>query len=225
MTRTRFHQELEELKHRILAMAGMAEQAVDLSVQAYSQRDIAMCQRVLNNEPAINRAEREVDEFAVDLLAMQQPMAIDLRFILAVIKINADLERVGDQAVNIAQRVLHMVEYAPKDLPVDIPAMATKVRKMVRDALQCFIEGDADLAKRVLEADDEVDRMNKEAFANLSAYMQDHPDSAAQALDALSIARNLERVADHATNIAEDVIFWIRGADVRHHAGQSASRI
>ncbi len=225
MTRTRFHQELEELKHRILAMAGMAEQAVDLAVQAYSQRDIAMCQRVLNNEPAINRAEREVDEFAVDLLAMKQPMAIDLRFILAVIKINADLERVGDQAVNIAQRVLHMVEYAPKDLPVDIPAMASKVRKMVRDALQCFIEGDADEAKRVLEADDEVDRMNKEAFANLSALMQEHPDSAAQALDALSIARNLERVADHATNIAEDVIFWIRGADVRHHAGQSASRI
>ena len=225
MTRTRFHQELEELKHRILAMAGMAEQAVDLAVQAYSQRDIAMCQRVLNNESAINRAEREVDEFAVDLLAMQQPMAIDLRFILAVIKINADLERVGDQAVNIAQRVIHMIEYAAKDLPVDIPAMAGKVRKMVRDALQSFIEGDADLARRVLEADDEVDRMNKEAFANLSKCMQTRSDSAAQALDALSIARNLERVADHATNIAEDVIFWIRGADVRHHAGQTASRL
>ncbi len=225
MTRTRFHQELEELKHRILAMAGMAEQAVDLAVQAYSQRDLAMCQRVLNNEPNINRAEREVDEFAVDLLAMQQPMAIDLRFILAVIKINADLERVGDQAVNIAQRVSHLIEYDPKDLPVDIPAMAVKVRKMVRDALQSFIEGDADLAKRVLEADDDVDRMNKEAYANLSNYMQTTPDSAAQALDALSIARNLERVADHATNIAEDVIFWIRGADVRHHAGQTASRI
>jgi len=225
MTRTRFHQELEELKHRILAMAGMAEQAVDLAVQAYSQRDIAMCQRVLNNESAINRAEREVDEFAVDLLAMQQPMAIDLRFILAVIKINADLERVGDQAVNIAQRVIHMIEYDAKDLPVDIPAMAGKVRKMVRDALQSFIEGDADLARRVLEADDEVDRMNEEAFANLSKCMQTRSDSAAQALDALSIARNLERVADHATNIAEDVIFWIRGADVRHHAGQTASRL
>ncbi len=225
MTRTRFHQELEELKHRILAMAGMAEQSIDLAVQAYSQRDLAMCQRVLNNESNINRAEREVDEFAVDLLAMQQPMAIDLRFILAVIKINADLERVGDQAVNIVQRVMNMIQHPPKELPVDIPAMASKVRKMVRDALQSFIEGDADLAKRVLEADDEVDRMNKEAFANLSACMQDHPDSAAQALDALSIARNLERVADHATNVAEDVIFWIRGADVRHHAGQTASRL
>jgi phosphate transport system protein len=224
MTRTRFHQELEELKHRILAMAGMSEQAVDLAVQAYSQRDRGLCQRVLANEPAINRAEREVDEFAVDLLAMQQPMAVDLRFILAVIKINADLERVGDQAVNIAQRVMNMIELSPKDLPVDIPAMAAKVRKMVRDALQSFIEGDTELAKRVLEADDEVDRLNKEAFANLSACMQSKPDSAVQALDVLSIARNLERVADHATNIAEDVIFWVRGADVRHGAGQTASR-
>src|SRR5437763_11929995 len=172
MTRIRFHQELDDLKHRILAMAGMAEQAIDLSVQAYSQRDLAMCQRVLNNEPAINRAEREVDEFAVDLLAMQQPMAIDLRFILAVIKINADLERVGDQAVNIAQRVMNMIEQSPKELPVDIPVMATKVRAMVRDALRSFIEGDTELAKHVLEADDEIDRMNHEAFAQLSKYMQ-----------------------------------------------------
>ena len=225
MTRIRFHQELEELKHRILAMAGMAEQAVDLAVQAYSQRDLALCQRVLNNESAINRAEREVDEFAVDLLAMQQPMAIDLRFILAVIKINADLERVGDQAVNIVQRVMNIVQLSAVELPVDIPAMAAKGRKMVRDALQSFIEGDTELAKRVLEADDEVDRLNKEAFANLSECMQTRPDSAVQALDALSIARNLERVADHATNIAEDVIFWVRGADVRHHAGQIVSGV
>src|SRR5215469_10427581 len=221
MTRIRFHQELDELKHRILAMAGMAEQAIDLAVQAYAQRDLGLCQRVLNNEGAINRAEREVDELAIDLLAMQQPMAVDLRFILAVIKINADLERVGDQAVNIAQRVMNMIELSPIDLPVDIPAMAARVRAMVRDALRSFIEGDTDLAKHVLEADDDVDRMNKEAFTSLSDCMQKKPDRAVQALDALSIARNLERVADHATNIAEDVIFWVRGADVRHGAGQS----
>jgi len=221
MTRIRFHQELDELKHRILAMAGMAEQAIDLAVQAYAQRDLALCKRVLDNESAINRAEREVDELAVDLLAMQQPMAVDLRFILAVIKINADLERVGDQAVNIAQRVMNMIELSPTDLPVDIPAMAARVRAMVRDALRSFIEGDTDLAKHVLEADDEIDRLNHEAFAELSRCMQAKPDRAVQALDALSIARNLERVADHATNIAEDVIFWVRGADVRHGAGQS----
>jgi phosphate transport system protein len=221
MTRIRFHQELEELKHRILAMAGMAEQAVDLAVQAYSQRDLGLCKRVIDNESAINRAEREVDEMAIDLLAMQQPMAVDLRFILAVIKINADLERVGDQAVNIAQRVMNIIEQSPIDLPVDIPAMASRVRAMVRDALRSFIEADTDLAKHVLEGDDEIDRMNHEAFAELSRCMQTRPGSAVQALDALSIARNLERVADHATNIAEDVIFWVRGADVRHGAGQS----
>ncbi|HJT72055.1 MAG TPA: phosphate signaling complex protein PhoU [Terriglobales bacterium] len=221
MTRIRFHQELDELKHRILAMAGMAEQAIDLSVQAFSQRDPALCQRVMMNEPKINRAEREVDEFAIDLLAMQQPMAIDLRFILAVIKINADLERVGDQAVNIVQRVMNMIELpAAPNLPVDIPAMAGKVRAMVRDALRSFIEEDTELAKHVLQADDEVDRLNREAFTLLSESMRATPDLAVQALDVLSIARNLERVADHATNIAEDVIFWIRGADVRHTAGQ-----
>jgi len=221
MTRIRFHQELDELKHRILAMAGMSEQAIDLAVQAYTQRDLALCQRVLNNEDAINRAEREVDEFAIDLLAMQQPMAVDLRFILAVIKINADVERVGDQAVNIVQRVMNMIELPAYELPVDIPAMASRVRAMVRDALRSFIEGDTELARHVLEADDDVDRINKEAFASLSTFMQAKPEGAVQALDALSIARNLERVADHATNIAEDVIFWVRGAEVRHGAGQS----
>ncbi|HZR66305.1 MAG TPA: phosphate signaling complex protein PhoU [Terriglobales bacterium] len=223
MTRIRFHQELDELKHRVLAMAGMAEQAIDLAVQAYSQRDPALCQRVIANESAINRAECEVDEFAVDLLAMQQPMAIDLRFILAVLKINADLERVGDQAVNIVQRVQNMIELPPSELPVDIPAMATRVRTMVRDALRSFIDGDPDIAQKVLEADDAVDVMNREAFKTLSESMRANPECAVQALDVLSIARNLERVADHATNIAEHVIFWIRGADVRHGAGHQTA--
>ena len=188
MTRIRFHQELDELKHRILAMAGMSEQAIDLAVQAYSMRDKALCQRVVGNEASINRAEREVDELAVDLLAMQQPMAIDLRFILAVIKINADLERVGDQAVNIAQRVLNMIELPPAEMPVDIPVMATKVRSMVRDALRSFIEGDTDLARHVLECDDEIDRMNREAFSSVAKYVQ--TDSAA-AVDEIEHADTL----------------------------------
>jgi phosphate transport system protein len=123
--------------------------------------------------------------------------------------------------VNIVQRVMNMIELPVYELPVDIPAMAARVRSMVRDALRAFIEGDTDLAKHVLESDDDVDRINKEAFTNLSKVMQTRPECAVQALDALSIARNLERVADHATNIAEDVIFWVRGADVRHGAGQS----
>jgi phosphate transport system protein len=219
--RTRFQQGLDDLRDKLLRMGGLAEQAVDRARQAYIDRDLSRCQMVLEGETLINNSERDIDEAAFDLLAMQQPMAVDLRFILAVIKINADLERVGDQAVNIVQRVMNMIEMPAYELPVDIPAMASRVRSMVRDALRSFIEGDTDLAKHVLTADDEIDRMNHEAFANLSAFMQTKPEGAVQALDALSIARNLERVADHATNIAEDVIFWVRGADVRHGAGQS----
>lgn len=216
MTRTKFHEGLEELKQKLLEMAGMAEQAVDRAIEAYRKRDAALCHRVLEDEPAINRAEREIDELALDLLAMQQPMAVDLRFILAVIKINADLERVGDQAVNIAERVMDMSGYPAAELPVDIPRMASTTAGMVKRALEAFIQGDADLAQAVLEMDDIVDRMNRDAFVALSKLMRKSPESSGPALDALLIARNLERVADHATNIAEDVIFWVRGADVRH---------
>jgi len=145
---------------------------------------------------------------------------VDLRFILAVTKINSDLERVGDQAVNIAERVMDMVELPAAELPVDIPRMATAVSAMVRRALESFIEGKAELAHAVLEMDNVVDRMRDEAFIILVKSMNEHPETTRQALDALLVARNLERVADHATNIAEDVIFWVRGADVRHNAEQ-----
>ena len=165
----------------------------------------------------INEAEREIDELAFDLLAMQQPMARDLRFILAVMKINADLERVGDQSVNIAERVMDMVELPAVDLPVDIRRMAAAVCAMVRRALESFVEGKAELAQAVLEMDNVVDRMRDEAFIMLVKTMNERPEATRQALDALLVARNLERVADHATNIAEDVIFWVRGADVRHN--------
>src|SRR5216684_3406778 len=149
MTRTKFHQGLDELKQKLLTMGGMAEQAVQRAVNAYRTRDLKLCQLVLDSEQAINLHEREIDELARDLLAMQQPMAIDLRFILAVIKINADLERVGDQAVNIVQRVMNMIDLPAYELPVDIPAMASRVRAMVRRALESFIEGKAELAQAV----------------------------------------------------------------------------
>jgi phosphate transport system protein len=148
---------------------------------------------------------------------MEQPMAIDLRFILSVIRINADLERVGDQAVNIAVRVREMGAFANIDLPVDIPKLASLAAAMVRKALQAFIEGDAELAQSVLKLDDQVDEMNDAAFYALSSLIKDNPERTPQSLNALIIARNLERVGDHATNIAEDVIFWVRGKDVRHH--------
>lgn len=221
--RTRFQQGLEELREKLLKMGGMAEQAVDRACQAYRDRDLTLCHRVLENESLINAGEREIDGIALDLMAMQQPMAIDLRFILAVVKINADLERVGDQAVNIAERVMDMVELPAVDLPVDVQRMASAASAMVQRALESFIEGKAELAQAVLEMDNVVDRMRDEAFIALVRTMNQNPAVTRQALDALLISRNLERVADHATNIAEDVIFWVRGADVRHSFGMQST--
>src|SRR5690242_11215455 len=220
--RTRFQLGLDNLRARLLRMGGLAEQAVDRACQAFSERDLKLCQMVLEGELRINSMEREIDELAFDLLAMQQPMAVDLRFILAVTKINADLERVGDQAVNIAERVMDLADLPRVELPVDIPRMAAAVSAMVRRALESFIEGKAELAQAVLEMDNVVDRMRDEAFITLVHAMNENPEVTRQALDALLVARNLERVADHATNIAEDVIFWVRGADVRHNAAQEA---
>jgi phosphate transport system protein len=147
--RVRFHQSLGDLKEKILVMAGMAEQSVERSIEAYRSRDLALCSQVDCLEVEINRYERQIDQRALDLLAMEQPMAIDLRFILAVIKINADVERVGDSAVNITERVRKMQAHAPVDLPVDVPRMAAMATSMVRQALQAFIEGDADAAEHV----------------------------------------------------------------------------
>ena len=214
--RIKFQQSLDDLKERLLIMAGMAEQAIDRSILAYRTRDLSICEQVFRAEPSINRLEREIDQMALDLLAMEQPMAIDLRFILSVIRINADLERVGDQAVNIAVRVREMGAFANIDLPVDIPKLASLASAMVRKSLQAFIEADADLATSVLAMDDEVDEMNDAAFYALSSLIKENPELTPQCLNALIIARNLERVGDHATNIAEDVIFWVRGKDVRH---------
>ena len=218
MTRTRFHQGLDELKQKLLAMGGLAEQAVERAVRAYQTRDLSLCELVLRDESKINAAERDVDELAVDLLAMQQPMAVDLRFVVACIKINADLERVGDQAVNIAERVMDLAARPDSGLDVDIPRMAQLSSSMVRDAINAFLTADVDMAQAVLERDDLVDNMNREIFEAVDSAMGKSTGSHRNLLDTLIVARNLERVADHATNIAEDVIFWVRGADVRHHA-------
>src|SRR3954464_8412469 len=142
--RTRFHQGLEELKAKLLAMGGLAEQAIERATEAYRKRDLKLCNAVHEGEQAINRAEREIDELSLDLLAMQQPMAVDLRFITAVIKINADLERVGDQAVNIAERAIELIGLPQAELPIDIPRMAATVAGMVRRSLEAFIAGNVD---------------------------------------------------------------------------------
>ena len=217
MTRIRFQQSLDDLKENLLVMAGLAEQAIQRAIEAYRVRDLSICDLVSRSEIAINRLERDIDQAALDLLAMEQPMAIDLRFILSVIKINADLERVGDAAKSISDRVRNMEQMAIADLPVDIPRMASLAADMVRKSLQSFIEANSEMARTVLTMDDAVDAMNRTAYKALTKVMAEQSHLAPQALNALMICRNLERVADHATNISEDVIFWVEGADVRHH--------
>jgi phosphate transport system protein len=224
MTRIRFQQSLDQLKENLLVMAGLAEQAIQRAIEAYRVRDLSICDLVSRSEVAINRLERDIDQAALDLLAMEQPMAIDLRFILSVIKINADLERVGDSAKSISERVRNMEQMATAELPVDIPRMATLSAEMVRKSLQSFIEADPELARTVLMMDDAVDTMNRAAYKALTKVMEEQSQIAPQALNALMICRALERVADHATNIAEDVIFWIQGADVRHHKSVMAQK-
>jgi phosphate transport system protein len=217
MMRSRFQQGLDELKERLLEMGGMAEAAIELAADSYRKHDGRLAQQVFEREKMINQSERTIDEMAVDLLAMQQPMATDLRFVLAVLKINSDLERVGDLAVNIAQRSLDLLQEPDVEIPVDIARMTTAVSTMVRRALESFLSAKADVAQAVLEMDSIVDRMKDEAFINLVAQMTNHPDKVRPYLDVLLITRSLERIADHATNIAEDVIFWVSGADVRHN--------
>ncbi len=216
MPRIHFHLQLAELKDKLLAMAALSQQAVESAVDAYLQRDKGLCKYVKQNETAINTAQRELDEMAYELLAKEQPMAIDLRFILAVIKINGDLERIGDQSTNIAARTIALGALPGISLPVDIKTMGSKVGIMIRRAIQALLEGDSKLAESVLAMDDEIDQMNKTIQNELVEVMKQHPEVAEQSLNAIIISRNLERAADHATNIAEDVIFWIRGNDVRH---------
>jgi phosphate transport system protein len=219
--RIHFQMQLAELKDKLLAMAALSQQAVESAVDAYLQRDAGLCQYVRQNETAINTAQRELDEMAYELLAKEQPMAIDLRFILAVIKINGDLERIGDQSVAVARRTRDALNQEYVELPVDLAAMGEFAGRMIRSAIQALLEGDARLADSVREMDDEIDRMNRRAHADLLKLIQEKPKATQQAMNGLFVSRSLERIADHASNIATDVIFWVRGADVRHQLSMS----
>jgi len=216
LPRIHFQQQLAELKDKILSMAALSQQALDACVDAYLQRDAGLCQFVRENENAINSAQRELDEMAYDLLAKEQPMAIDLRFILAVIKINGDLERIGDQSMSITRRTKEVLPLDAVELPADFAAMGEFAGEMIRTALQALLDGDARLAETVRGMDDEIDRMNRCAHSDLLRVIEEKPQYTQQAMNGILVAKNLERIADHASNIATDVIFWVRGADLRH---------
>ena len=213
-----FQEELEQLKNRLLEMGGLAEERVRTAVEGLVSRDMALVQQVLEGDGPINQLHIEVDNRCFMLLALHQPMAVDLRAIVSAVKINTDLERVGDLAINIAEAVTRYVEHPPVKELIDIPRMARVAQTMLRDALDAFVRRDTALAEAVLNQDDELDGLKTQVFRELLTYMLQAPSTIEPALDLILISRHLERIGDHATNIAEDVIFMVSAKDVRHHA-------
>lgn len=213
-----FEHDLEQLKERLLQMAGLAEHAVHQAVQSVFQKSEALANRVLAEEAGINELQIEIDDRVMQLVALQAPMAVDLRFIFSASRINSDLERIGDQAVNIAQSSLRILRHPQVKPYVDLPRMSELAEGMVRDSLNSLVRGDAELAKSVLTRDDEVDHLRDQIFRELLTYMMENSAVVFPAFELILITKNLERIGDHATNIAEDVIYMVVGRDVRHLA-------
>ncbi len=213
-----FVQELESLKARLIRMGSLAEEAIAESIRAMLERDAHLAREVIEEDEAINHLEMEIDNAVVDTLALQQPVASDLRFILAAQKINNDLERIGDHAVNIAESALQYSAREAIDRPLDIPRMAAVTKTMLREAIDAFVHSDATLARNVLRNDDEIDDLNRKTVDEMADFIREHTEYLYQALDIIRVSRNLERVADLATNIAEEVIFVAEALVVKHHS-------
>ena len=213
-----FQEELETLQGRLLEMGGLAEERVRAAVQSLVNRDVASIDKVLHGDEPINELHVEIDNRCFKLLALHQPMATDLRAIVATVKINTDLERVGDLAVNIAEAARRYATHPPVKKLIDIPQMGDIAQTMLRDALDAFVRLDTNLAQHVLDEDDKLDALKTQIFRELLTYMLQDPSTIEPALDLILVSRHLERIGDHATNIAEDVIFIVSARDVRHHA-------
>jgi phosphate transport system protein len=212
-----FQEQLATLKERLLVMGGIAEERVRLIMEALIERDVELVDKVQGGDEPINHLHIEVDARCIKLLALHQPMATDLRAIVAAVKINTDLERVGDLAVNIAEAVRRYIQHPPVKKLIDIPRMAEIAQRMLRNALDSYVRRDVDLAQSVLTEDDTLDALKTQVFRELLTYMLQDPSTIEPALDLILMSRHLERIGDHATNIAEDVIFMVSARDVRHH--------
>lgn len=212
-----FHEALEHLKSRLLVMAGAVEEQVRASVQSLVDRDHELCERVLSGDGPVNKFHIEIDELCFQLLALHQPVATDLRIVVSGVKINSDLERVGDFAINIAEATLRYVEHPAVKPLIDIPRMADIAQGMLRDSLDAFVRQDTTLAQSVLDRDDSLDQLKDQVFRELLGLMCTDDVVTQPALDLVLISRHLERIGDHATNIAEEAIFIVSGLDVRHH--------
>ncbi len=212
-----FEMELQALKNRLLGMGALVEERVHLAMQALMERRIEAAEAIVAGDAEVNDLQIEIDDRCLKLLALQNPMASDLRLITAAMKINADLERIGDQAVNIAENAVKIAAAPPLRPMIDLPRMAEMAETMTRDSLDAFVRRDATLARDVLARDDGVDLLKDQIFRVLLTHMMADPGTIERALGLLLVSRNLERIADHATNIAEDVIFVVEAKDVRHH--------
>ena len=215
---THFQQELNKLKGSLLQMAGLAERAISNAVEALVKRDTSLAEKTIGEDEKINQMELRIDEMCLKLLALHQPMAADLRFITSAMRINTELERIGDQAVNIAERVISLNQEPQLKPYIDIPRMAEITQSMVRDVLDSFVNGDAQLARSVCERDDQVDGLNDQVFRELLTYMMGDSKTITRAVHLIIVSRCLERIADHATNIAEGVIFMVKALVIKHHA-------
>ncbi len=215
---THFHQELNHLKEELLKMAGLAEQAIANAIDALVKRDTGLAEKTIREDEAINEMELEIDELSLKLLALYQPLAADLRFITSAMRINIELERIGDLAVNIAERALSLNQEPQLKPYIDLPRMAEITKNMVKEVLDAFVSGNADLARAVCERDDQVDDLNDRVFRELLSYMLANPKTITRAVHLIIVSKHLERIADHATNIAEGVIFMVRAQVIKHHA-------
>lgn len=212
-----FAVELEELNQALLEMGALVESSIHCSVQALVDRDDRMALRVIEDEKRVNQMELDIDSRVTRLLALNQPVAGDLRLLIMALKINTDLERMGDLASNMAERAITLSKIPSVKALIDTPRMASLVEDMLHRSLDAFVKRDAVLAEKVLPADDEVDSLRDKIYSELLELMQLNPTVVPAAIHLMFVARNLERIADHTTNIAEDVIFLVRGVDVRHN--------
>ena len=217
MERQHFESEMQALKNRLLNMGAMVEERVHRAIQALMERNLEAAEEIARGDQEVNELQIEIDERCLRLFALQQPMASDLRLITAAMKINADLERIGDQAVNIAEQSIRILDQPPLKAMIDLPRMAEIAERMTRESLDAFVRKDATLARAILKRDDEVDELKDHVFRVLLTYMMADPGTIERALSLILVSRHLERIADHATNIAEDVIFLVEAKDVRHH--------
>jgi phosphate transport system protein len=215
---THFQQELSKLKEQLLKMGGMAERAISNAIDALVRRDTPLAEKTIGEDEKINKMELVIDEWCLKLLALHQPLAADLRFITSAMRINVELERIGDLAVNIAERVVSLNQEPQLKPYIDIPRMAEITKNMVKDVLDAFVNGDAELARGVCQRDDQVDALNDQVFRELITYMLADPKTITRAVHLIIVSRYLERIADHATNIAEGVIFMVKALVIKHHA-------